>query len=224
MIGDQSDFENRLRSVLPQSWFPDDAPILCRLLSGLGATWSLIYTQLQYVRSQARIHSASDVWLDLISWDFFGHRLRRRPAENDDSLRSRIMLEMFRERATRLAIESVLQDLTGRAPLIFEPARTSDTGGYASLVGRGGGIAYNTVGGWGNLSLPFQCFVTAYRPIDGGIGQVIGWGGFSGGYGVGTIEYGSLNMIQAQVTDADIYCALVGVLPAAAIGWIRIID
>jgi hypothetical protein len=224
MIGDQADFQNRLKAMLPQSWFPDDAPILYCLLGALGSGWSLIYAMLKYVKSQTRIASASDLWLDLVAWDFFGRRLRRQPSEGDDALRSRIMLEMFRERATRSAVEAMLQDLTGRTPIIFEPARTSDTGGYTSFDGQGGGIAYNTAGGWGNLSLPFQCFVTAYRPNEGGIGQMTGWGGLTGGYGVGTIEYASLDMVQAQVTDADIYSAITGVLPAATIGWTQIID
>jgi hypothetical protein len=224
MIGDQTDFQNRLRTVLPASWFPDYTPVLDTLLSGLGTAWVLIYTMLQYVTSQTRITSASDIWLDLIAWDFFGRRLRRRSSEGDDALRSRIMLEMFRERATRLAVESVLQDLTGRSPIIFEPARTSDTGGYASLGGKGGGVAYNSAGGWGNLGLPFQCFVTAYRPNAGGIGQVTGWGDCAAGYGVGAIEYASLGMVQAQVTDADIYSAIMGVLPVATIAWTNIID
>jgi len=224
MIGDQVDFENRLRAVLPQSWFSDDAPVLYGLLAGLGAGWSVIYAMLRYAKSQTRITTASDIWLDLISWDFFGKRLKRRPSEGDDALRSRIMLEMFRERATRSAVETVLEELTGRAPIIFEPARSSDTGGYTSLDGQGGGVAYNAAGGWGSLDLPFQCFVTAYRPNNGGIGQVTGWGAFAGGYGIGAIEYASLDMAQAQVTDADIYSAITGVLPAATIGWTQIID
>jgi hypothetical protein len=224
MIGDQTDFHNRLSTVLPASWFPDRPPILDSLLGGLGAAWALIYTMLQYATSQTRILTASDIWLDLVAWDFFGQWLSRRPSESDDSLRTRIMLEMFRERATRSAVESVLQNLTGRAPMIFEPARPTDTGGYTSLAGQGGGIAYNTAGGWGNLNLPFQCFVTAYRPNNGGIGQVTGWGDFAGAYGLGAIEYASLAMVQAQVTDADIYSAIMGVLPAAAIAWTNIID
>jgi len=224
MIGDQADFQNRLSAVLPASWFPDNTPVLDSLLGGLGAAWSLIYTMLQYVTAQTRITSASDIWLDLIAWDFFGHRLWRRPSERDDALRNRIMLEMFRERATRSAVESMLQGLTGRAPIIFEPARASDTGGYTSSAGEGGGIAYNTAGGWGNLNLPFQCFVAAYRPNDGGVGQVTGWGDFAGGYGVGAIEYASLAMVQTQVTDTDIYSAITGVLPSATIVWASIID
>jgi hypothetical protein len=224
MTGDQSDFQNRLRAVLPACWFPDTTPILDTLLGGLGSAWALIYTLLQYVTSQTRITSATDIWIDLVAWDFFGWRLKRRATESDDALRRRIMLEMFRERATRFAVESALRDLTGRAPIIFEPARTSDTGGYTSREGQGGGIAYNAAGGWGNLSLPFQCFVTAYRPADAGIGLVAGWGCLAGGYGVGSIEYASLDMIVAQVTDTDIYSAVTGVLPAATIGWTKIAD
>lgn len=121
MIGDHADFQNWLRAVLPQSWFPDNSPILYSLLGGLGAAWSAIYALLQYVKLQTRIASASDIWLDLIAWDFFGRRLRRQPNEGDDALRSRIMLEMFRERATRSAVDAVLRDLTGRVPTIFDP-------------------------------------------------------------------------------------------------------
>src|ERR1700678_4320225 len=104
MTGDQSDFRNRLIAVMPGSWFPDSTPILDALLGGLAAAWSPIYNMLQYVKSQARISSASDVWLDLVAWDFFGRRLKRRPSESDDRLRDRIMLEMFRERATRFGL------------------------------------------------------------------------------------------------------------------------
>ena len=40
----------------------------------------------------------------------------------------------------------------------------------------------------------------------------------------GAIEYASLTMVQAQVTDGDIYHAIAGVLPVATIGWTRITD
>jgi hypothetical protein len=224
MTGDQTDFQHRLRTVLPANWFPDAVPLLDGLLAAMGAGWSLIYNMLRYVTSQTRISTASDIWLDLIAWDFFGGRLGRRPGEGDDAIRNRIILEMFRERATRSALENVLQDLTGRAPIIFEPARTTDTGGYGSFGGQGGGVAYNAAGGWGNLNLPFQCFVSAYRPNEGGIAQVMGWGSIAGGYGVGIIEYASLALIQVLVTDADIYSAITGVVPAATVSWTKIID
>ncbi len=77
-------------------------------------------------------------------------------------------------------------------------------------------------GGWGNLGLPFQCFITAYRPAGIGIADVAGWGEPVGGYGQGAIEYASLEMVQGQVTDADIYAAVAEVLPVATIGWTSI--
>jgi hypothetical protein len=222
MTGDHQDMLTRLRTVLPTRWFPDQAPVLDGLLSGLASSWSWTYELLQYVIAQRRIATASDVWLDVIARDFFGGRLLRRSGQSDEALRGRIRRELFRERGTRGAIVSALQDLTGRAPQVFEPARPTDTGGYASLTGAGGGVAYGTHGGWGNLGLPFQCFVMAYRPVGNGIATVAGWGGPVGGYGRGTIEYASLEMVQGQVTDADIHATVADVLPVSAIAWTRI--
>ena len=222
MTGDQQDMLARLRTVLPARWFPDNAPVLDGVLSGLASGWSWAYQQLQYVKAQTRIATAIDVWLDIIANDFFGDRLTRLTGQGDDAFRNRIQRELFRERGTRGAIVAVLQDLTGRAPYVFEPARSTDTGGYTSSTGAGGGVGYGSAGGWGSLALPFQCFITAYRPVGSGIAAVSGWGGPGGGYGQGTIEYASLEMVQGQVTDDDIYAAVADVLPVAAIGWTRI--
>ena len=78
MTGDQQDILARLRTVLPARWFPDDAPVLDGLLNGLASGWSFAYQQLQYVKAQTRIATATDVWLDIIALDFFGGRLVRR--------------------------------------------------------------------------------------------------------------------------------------------------
>ncbi len=43
-----------------------------------------------------------------------------------------------------------------------------------------------------------------------------------GGYGAGAIEYASADMVQGQVTDADIYAAAARAMPAAAIAWTAI--
>jgi hypothetical protein len=177
---------------------------------------------LQYVQAQTRIASASDVWLDVIALDFFGNSLVRRTGQSDSAFRDRIQRELLRERGTRAAVVATLTDLTGRAPRLFEPGRTTDTGGYGSLKGAGGGAAYGAAGGWGSLNLPFQCFVTAYRPLGSGIATVSGWGLHAGAYGVGALEYASLAMVQSQVTDQDIYTAIAEVMPAATIGWTAI--
>jgi hypothetical protein len=217
MTGDQADMCARIRAVLPVRWFADSTPMLNGLLSGLGWMWSWAYSILYYVRMQTRIGTATDVWLDVIASDFFGERLQRRVGQSDDAFRALIQSGLLREHGTRQSIVSAVQDLTGRVPIIFEPMRTSDTGGYSL-----GGIGYGTAGGWGNMSLPFQCFVTAYRPTGSGIALVAGWGCATGAYGVGAIEYASLAMVQGQVTDGDIAAAIADVLPVAAIAWTRI--
>lgn len=213
---------SRLRAVLPTHWFPDDAPVLDSVLSGLAWGWSEFFGSLDYVEAQARIATATGVWLDAIAQDFLGSNLVRRTGQPDDDFRRLIRAELFRERATRAAIRAVLEDLTGRTPAIFEPANPTDTGGYGGNSDGGGAFAYGAAGGWGSLALPFQAFVTAFRPAGAGIASVAGYGEFTGGYGVGVIEYASLGMIAGRVTDNDINRAVASVLPASAICWTRI--
>ena len=224
MIGDQEDMSGRLRAVLPTQWFPDSTPVLDAVLSGFASGWSWIYGILRYVQSQTRIATASDVWLDVIAVDFFGDRLARRANQDDGVLRGRITRELFRERGTRTAVLKVLEDLTGRAPIIFEPSRPPDTGGYMLKAGVVCGLAYGMVGGWGSLALPFQCFITVFRPSGAGISIVSGWNAPGAGYGKGPIEYGNLMMIDGQVTDDTVYATVASVLPIATIGWTSIVN
>ncbi len=216
MVGDPEDMLVRLKAVLPTRWFPDATPVLDGLLSGFGATASWLYGVLSTVRGQARIATASGAFLDMIATDFFGSALARRAGQGDTAFRDRIAAELLRERATRPALAAALLDLTGRAPVIFEPSRPADTGAWGVASG------YGTAGGWGSLALPLQCFVTAYRPIGSGIAAVGGWGQNAGGYGHGAIEYATLAMLDGQVTDADITSVIAGVMPVAAIAWTRI--
>lgn len=211
MIGDVPDMVGRLRSVLPTRWFADVAPLRDGLLGGLGTAWSAVHGLILAVRGQARIATASGSILDLAAFDFFGSALLRRNGESDASLQARVKLEMLRPRATRGALSLALSDLTGRAPSIFEPARPADTGGYTV-----GGTGYGVAGGWGNLGLPFQVFVTAYRPRGGGIASVAGYG--TGG----ELAYGSLDMVLSDVSDADIAAVTAANLPVATTAWLAI--
>jgi hypothetical protein len=222
MTGDQQDILSRLKQVLPLQWFPDNTPVLDTLLSGVAWAWSWVYEFLQYAISQARISTAEGTWLDLIAADYFGSWLDRRVGESDDAYRLRIHLELVRIRGTRQAVISSLVDETGQSPILFEPANARDTGGYGSIKGMGGGLAYGAAGGWGSLSLPFQFFITAYRPAGVGIGSVSGWGCGGGGYGQGSLEYANLAMMQGQITDADICTAITNVLPVGVVAWARI--
>lgn len=211
MVGDVADMVRRLTSVLPVRWFGDDAALLRAVLTGIGTSCAAIYQLLQYVAQQARIATAASPFLDMATSDFLGNRLERRPGESDDSLRLRVEQEILRPRATRAALNLGLTQLTGRSPQIFEPARPADTGGYSV-----GGVGFGAGGGWGTLVLPFQSFVTAFRPMGGGISTIAGYG--TGG----PLAYGDLTQVQSQVSDADIYATATQLIPAAAIAWVRI--
>lgn len=224
MTGDQADLARRIRATLPVGWFSDESPLLHGLLAGLSEAWSWAYAAIQYVEQQTRLRTATGVWLDLIASDYFRTDVRRRPREIDDHFRKRLQSNLLRERATRSAIVAVLSDLTGRQPLVFEPAYCLDTGGYGVNPATSGGLAYNATGGWGSLALPFQCFVTVYRPFGTGIAMVSGWGCRSGGYGTGAIEYADMELMEDQISDAQIYDAISRTLPTAAICWARITD
>jgi hypothetical protein len=224
MTGDTTDIVRRLRAVLPTGWFGDATPVLDTLLSAVAQAWTSVYHAVTYASDQARIRTASGPWLDAIASDFFGRRLRRRSEESDDAFRMRIMRDLLRERGTRNAIRQALSDLTGREPVIFEPAFSQDTGSYGGghplPIAPGHALAYGVAGGWGSLALPFQVFVTAYRPIRPAGAGVTGWG--TGGYNLGQSVYSDLQSTRGVVTDADICATVSRVLPVSTVAWTRI--
>lgn len=149
LIGSTADMMRRMRTVLPAAWFPmtsPDAvasatPILDGLLSGSGEAWSYCHALTKYVIQQARIATATGGLLDMICSDFFGALLKRRAGEADEAFRSRIRANLLIPRATRAALSNVLETLLGQQPMIFEPDRAADTGGYGSpavTLGSGG--------------------------------------------------------------------------------------
>lgn len=218
MIGSAADMVARLVALLPLRWFGDVTPVLSAVLAGLADGWAWLYTMLTYAKAQTRIATATDTFLDLISQDFFAANLPRRFGESDAAFRARIQAEMLRPRATRAAVVGELVNLTGRTPMVFEPARPADTGAYGTAQTLGYGVA----GGWGSLLLPFQFFVTAFRPLGTGVPLVGGWNSGAGGWGVGAMEYASLAQVESQVTDADIDAAIAGTVPVAVTAWTRI--
>lgn len=211
MTGDNDDMLARMKAVLPPRWFADSTPVLDMLLTGLADAASRLYGLLSVARAQMRIATATNGFLDLVAGDFFGARLRRRFQEPDAAYRGRIIRALVRTRGTRAALIAAVTDLTGTAPVIFEPSRTSDTGAYA-----GGGFAWNKAGGWGSLALPLQSLITVTRPHGEGIATLAGYG--TGG----PRSYASLSMITGQVTDADIYATIADAVPIATIAWTRI--
>lgn len=226
MIGDVRDISGRLRAVLPGQWFQDNSPNLTALLACLATPWCWLYGQIQNVKQQARLASASDQWLDLIALDFFGTRLERREAELDDAYRARIQWAMLQSSSTRLAVVAGMTHLTGAPPKIFEPSNAADTGAYGTgAIGSTQstyGLAYCVQGGWGNLLLPYQFFTTIRRPRIEGVSLVAGYGAPAGGYGVGVIAYIDLAMLVGNISDSDIASSLTSILPVNATAWLRL--
>lgn len=217
MTGDTADITARLRSYLPAGWFPDDAPLLDAVLTGIAAVLSIVYSLYVFVKAQTRIATATGGWLDLIANDLFGTSLLRGFNETDDNYRTQIQLNLFRPRGTRQSVVDILTQLTGHAPAIFEPGRPADTGGYDV-----GGCGYNVAGGYGG-KLTAQAFVIAYRPQGQGVPLLGGYGSPVGAYDTGSqLEYIDSSMYAGSSPDSVIYAAINSVRPAGVILWTRI--
>jgi hypothetical protein len=214
--GDSTDMLGRLKALLPRGWFGDTTPVLDALLSGFAWSLSSIYSLIQYAKLQTRIATATDGFLDLISFDFFGSTLPRRSQELDTPFRTRILSTLLREKATRNGMIAALVALTGRAPIIFEPARPADTGGWNI------GWGWNVAGGFGSLNLPAQVFIKAFRPAGSGIPNVAGWSASYGCWGGGYSSWCSLSQIQGYVTDSDIMNTISAVKPEGVTAWTQL--
>ncbi|HVZ09320.1 hypothetical protein [Rhodopila sp.] len=226
MSGDAKDLQARLKALLPLRWFADTSPNLDALLSGLATPLAWIYSQIRNVTQQARISTATGSWLDLVAKDFFGNSVARLEGEMDPSYRSRIKYRLFRPAATRKAVMDAVEYLTGHAPWIFEPAKSSDTGCYGAGSASPAGIVatagYGIAGGWGSLSLPFQFFAIIDRPIISGLSSLPGYSVSAAGYGVGQCAYADLALLPGALSDLDILDFVREVLPVGVTAWVRI--
>ena len=216
--GDTTDMAGRTLAALPVGWFPDDAPTLAMVLAGISASQSFIYGLFQTAKAQERIATASGAFLDAISADFFGIGLPRFLNETDAQYRTRISAELLREKGTRAGLIRALTDLTGRAPIVFEPQNIADSGAWDT-----GTLYYDALGGWTDPSLTFQVFITAFRPASGGAVGVSGWDGLDAYWDAGTAFWWiDDSMVSGQVTDAAIYARVASVIPAGTQAWVAI--
>jgi hypothetical protein len=166
--GDQQDIVSRLQSYLPRGWFGDwsEAPIVGGVIAGIASVFAVIYTLIMFFWAQTRLQTSIGGWIDLWAADFFGGNLPRKPNESDASYIARIQYTIFQQKATRPAMIKVLTQLTGRAPIIFEPMRPLDTG---CLGANTGPASFCGVARMGSLAAPYSALITAYRPrITGG--------------------------------------------------------
>lgn len=214
--GDASDFEGRIKGLLPSSWFNDTSPVRDAVITGAATGFSWAYTLYSFAKKQTRILTSTGGWLDLVANDFFGNELPRN-GKTDASYLAWIQTNLFRERGTRHAISKVLFDLTGKYPDIIELQRPEDTGAY------GYGAGYGIGGAYGSRVVHHQAFVRAYRPNGTGIPNIAGYGSSPSGYGVASYgSYVSESSFITGITDADIYAAVASVKMEGTIVWVGI--
>lgn len=211
--GDQQDIFNRLVSVLPP-WFGDSTPIRDAILNAYAVTAAYNYQLYEYVKLQTRIKTATEDNLDLISKDYLGNKLPRRPDESDDTFRARILANLLPFPATRQGIATAVYTLTGRWPVIFEPFNIND--GKAMNVD-----AYYNQALYGSSSYPATFFITVYRPIATGIN----FPALNIDFILNVNSYlWSPDMIGRQVSDDDIYNLIASTKAAGVTALVEILD
>lgn len=211
--GDQQDIFARLKAQFPKSWF-QSSPNFDATLQGPAWALSTIYSQITYATLQTRIATATDGYLDLISNDFFGTSLPRLTNEQDGAFRARILANLFVKGPTRANMSAVLTLVTGRTPTIFEPSNTTDSGGWD------GALYWDTgVGKWG-APMPYQSFVTAYRPstTSQSLGEWDEWRFMWDAYGAWS------DTQISSVTDAAIIAAVESTRTTGTVVWLQIVD
>lgn len=221
-VGDQSNVLARINAVLPPWFGMDLTPILTGLLNAFAYAGSLLYSESAYVELQMRITTATDINLDQIANDFFGfNNFQRGMNESDASYRARILASIIPQRATRIAMINILTILTGIPPIIFEPNRPLDCGGY-SIAGCG----YNVAGGWSDPQVPYQCFIKVFSPIVSSIANVAGWNIATGAWSTpGSLEVWSNSENETSALNAaQIYQAINATKVEGTVCWVQIIN
>ncbi len=214
-LGGADDIIRRVKLLLPKGWWNDSAPIRDAIIGGLSDVSAWCYSLIVYAKKQTRVASATDLWLDILSKDYFRFELPRRVNEPDEAFRTRIQKELIRERVTRKGMNDALTDLTGKTPYIFEPWNTGDAGAWDV-----GTFALDIAGGWGDTILPAQSFVNVIPP-GAGIPGAPGWDCAALGWDIGGM-WGDMNLISGTITDQDIYDTINKTRPTGAIVWTQL--
>lgn len=196
--GDTTDIAARIAATLPP-WVPTSLPIINAVLTGIAKGFAHVYRLLQFMRTQARISTATGGFLDLISADYFGTNMLRRKGEPDPVFQARLKKELLRPRVTLAALKQMLIDLTGRVPSIIVPGAPGNIGAWDI-----GTFAFDTAGCWITAAVGPQIFITAFRPIGNGVPLVSGFDSYGGAWDTPNFCWIDLSQITGDLTDAEI--------------------
>jgi len=221
VTGSSDDILHRIRRVIPKGWFAFTAAFLDALIGGISDSASWCYGLIGYAKAQTRLATVFGIWLDIFAYDFLGLTLTRNGAQ-DSAFRAITRATILQERVTRAGMIAAITQLTGRAPLVFEPWNTFDTGGYSGLNQTCGSFGYGVgQGGYGNMNLPGQIFMTVFRGSPSGVPNVSGYGAGAGGYGVGAIAYVGASSQQVGITDDIILRVINLTKPTGTTVWVK---
>jgi hypothetical protein len=248
-VYDQSDFAGRLLRLLPGGWFPAVAPRLLAVLRAPALMFSLIYGMVIFAKAQQRVASASGAFLDLAAQDYFGRTFPRLEYELDAPYAARIRYNLTAPRGTYGGMTSMLEQLTGNSPVIFQPNNVVQTGGWAteSNPAAGGGVfafydeaGESGAGLWGSMALPCQIFITIEAPLTGYY-SFAELGGVStqyapaigGGYGFasqsmpaaggGLFAFIDPDSVPGAITNSMIYQQIAEWMAVGYVAWTQII-
>jgi hypothetical protein len=224
VTGSSANISDRIFKVLPKGWFQWGAAIRNAVVGGISDSASWCYGLIGYARAQTRLATAYGVWLDILAYDFLGRYLQRNGLP-DATFRARIKATVLQERVTRAGMINAVTVLTGKAPIIFEPWNTYDTGAYSNSAAGStcGQFGYGVGrGGYGSMALPAQTFMQVDPGPGAGIPGVGGYGSSVMGYGVGATEYAGPTIEESGVTPAMIYDLINKTKPTGAICWVAI--
>ena len=70
-----------IKNLIPTNWFGDEPTFVDALIWGFASVNSFVYGLILYIKKQTRIKTASDGFLDLIAYDFFGSTLLRKSGQ-----------------------------------------------------------------------------------------------------------------------------------------------
>lgn len=166
---DHSVLTAQLMRLVPASWTSTDAKkrrgTFWALISGIGLMLAYIKGNIDQLKRQFRIQTATGTTLDVMAIDYFSSiknlRLPRLLNETDNQYRQRIRAEILQLRTTKRGIRRVVNRVTGAQPVVLEnlnvntfSAWTGPTQDGKSVVAlSGAGLPANTT---------FRSFLGAY--------------------------------------------------------------
>lgn len=218
--------QNRITMVLqPLQWWSNPALIRDAIIGGISDALGHAYSLLPYAIQQTRLLTSTDFWIDLWAYDYLALTCQRLSGEPDSAYAPRVSDAVSQVRVSRPGMIESITDLTGVAPIIFEPFNGGDTGGWNIACG------WDTAGAWGSAILPAQVYmIVQMSGVGVGVANIGGWSHGVGSSATPSIlgwntvgAWISMEEISGQVTEQDILDCINNTKPEGVTVWVQIV-